>query len=162
MALRTPSFTSRITASGPPGEASGSAGEGRRKSGERRTFQAFLHKSFASVPGFYAKGTTLLYPQVLAPKDLTYNNLFRVLIVQFIDASSFDLRSIRKTCIHIAHPDAKRLIPFDTFNMFYRDDLEQSRLAPPSPGCDGSPLRKRVRIRVRSRSTKAVTVSALG
>ena len=69
-------------------------------------------------------------PQLLAPKDLTYNNLFRILIVQFIDADSFDLRSIRKTCIHIAHPDAERLIPFDTFNLFYRDDLEQTRLAP--------------------------------
>jgi uncharacterized radical SAM superfamily Fe-S cluster-containing enzyme len=69
-------------------------------------------------------------PQVLQPKDLTYNNLFRVLIVQFIDADSFDLRSIRKTCIHIAHPDGERLIPFDTFNMFYRDELETERLEP--------------------------------
>jgi uncharacterized radical SAM superfamily Fe-S cluster-containing enzyme len=69
-------------------------------------------------------------PQMLAPQDLTYQNLFRILIVQFIDADSFDLRSIRKTCIHIAHPDAERLIPFDTFNMFYRDELEQTRLKP--------------------------------
>jgi uncharacterized radical SAM superfamily Fe-S cluster-containing enzyme len=69
-------------------------------------------------------------PQVLQPKDLTYNNLFRILIVQFIDADSFDLRSIRKTCIHIAHPDGERLIPFDTFNMFYRDELEETRLKP--------------------------------
>lgn len=69
-------------------------------------------------------------PQVLQPKDLTYQNLFRILIVQFIDADSFDLRSIRKTCIHIAHPDAERLIPFDTFNMFYRDELEETRLKP--------------------------------
>ena len=69
-------------------------------------------------------------PQLLAPRNLTYNNLFRVLIVQFIDADAFDLRSIRKTCIHIAHPDAQRLIPFDTFNLFYRDDLEQTRLNP--------------------------------
>lgn len=69
-------------------------------------------------------------PQVLAPQSLSYENLFRVLIVQFIDAQSFDLRSIRKTCLHIAHPDGQRLIPFDTFNMFYRDDLEQTRLAP--------------------------------
>ncbi len=69
-------------------------------------------------------------PGLLAPRDLTYANLFRILIVQFIDADSFDLRSIRKTCIHIAHPDAERLIPFDTFNLFYRDDLEQTRLAP--------------------------------
>jgi uncharacterized radical SAM superfamily Fe-S cluster-containing enzyme len=65
-------------------------------------------------------------PQVLAPKNLGYDNLFRILIVQFIDAQTFDLRSIKKTCIHIAHPDGKRLIPFDTYNMFYRDDLEQT------------------------------------
>jgi 7,8-dihydro-6-hydroxymethylpterin dimethyltransferase len=69
-------------------------------------------------------------PQVLAPKSLGYDNLFRILIVQFIDAQSFDLRSIKKKCIHIVHPDAKRLIPFDTYNMFYRDGLEQSRLQP--------------------------------
>ena len=52
------------------------------------------------------------------------------MIVQFIDADAFDLRSIRETCIHIARPDAQRLIPFDTFNLFYRDDLEQTRLNP--------------------------------
>jgi hypothetical protein len=69
-------------------------------------------------------------PMVLGPRDLSYQDLFRVLIVQFIDADSFDLRSIRKTCIHIAHPDAERLIPFDTFNLFYRDELETTRLAP--------------------------------
>jgi 7,8-dihydro-6-hydroxymethylpterin dimethyltransferase len=69
-------------------------------------------------------------PQVLAPKSLSYDNLFRILIVQFIDAQSFDLRSIKKTCVHIAHPDGKRLIPFDTYNMFYRDGLERSRLEP--------------------------------
>jgi uncharacterized radical SAM superfamily Fe-S cluster-containing enzyme len=67
-------------------------------------------------------------PQVFAPKSLNYENLFRILIVQFIDAQTFDLRSIKKTCIHIAHPDGQRLIPFDTYNMFYRDNLEQTRL----------------------------------
>ena len=69
-------------------------------------------------------------PQVLAPKQLGYDNLFRILIVAFIDAQSFDLRSIKKTCVHIAHPDGKRLIPFDTYNMFYRDALERDRLGP--------------------------------
>ena len=68
-------------------------------------------------------------PQVQAPQ-LGYNNLFRILIVAFIDAQSFDLRSIKKTCVHIAHPDGKRLIPFDTYNMFYRDGLEKERLEP--------------------------------
>ena len=46
------------------------------------------------------------------------------------DAQTFDLRSIKKTCIHIAHPDGQRLIPFDTYNMFYRDALEETRLKP--------------------------------
>ncbi len=69
-------------------------------------------------------------PKVAAPLSLGYENIFRVLIVQFIDAQSFDLRSIRKTCIHIAHPDGLRLIPFDTYNIFYRDELETTRLQP--------------------------------
>jgi uncharacterized radical SAM superfamily Fe-S cluster-containing enzyme len=69
-------------------------------------------------------------PKVLAPQKLGYQNLFRVLIVQFIDAQAFDLRSIKKTCVHIAHPDGERLIPFDTYNLFYRDGLEETRLAP--------------------------------
>lgn len=68
-------------------------------------------------------------PRVAAPADLGYENIFRVLIVQFIDAYSFDVRSVKKTCIHIVHPDG-RLIPFDTYNLFYRDALEQTRLEP--------------------------------
>jgi hypothetical protein len=68
-------------------------------------------------------------PRLEVPPTLTYENVFRVLIVQFIDAYSFDVRSVKKTCIHIVHPDG-RLIPFDTYNLFYRDALEQTRLAP--------------------------------
>ena len=76
-------------------------------------------------------------PDVASPVPLTYDQIFRVLIVQFIDAHSFDLRSIKKTCVHIAQPDG-RLIPFDTFNMFYRDDLEETRLRPLREAVDAS------------------------
>lgn len=68
-------------------------------------------------------------PRVEAPAQLGYENIFRVLIIQFMDAHAFDVRSVKKSCIHIAHPDG-RLIPFDTYNLFYRDALEQTRLAP--------------------------------
>jgi uncharacterized radical SAM superfamily Fe-S cluster-containing enzyme len=68
-------------------------------------------------------------PRLAAPSQLGYENVFRVLIMQFIDAYSFDVRSVKKTCVHIVHPDG-RLIPFDTYNLFYRDDLAASRLAP--------------------------------
>lgn len=68
-------------------------------------------------------------PRLDAPASLTYENVFRVLIMQFIDAHSFDVRSVKKTCVHIVHPDG-RLIPFDTYNIFYRDQLEQTVLGP--------------------------------
>ena len=63
-------------------------------------------------------------------QNLGYHNIFRIVIMEFIDAYSFDLRSIRKSCVHIAHPDGKRMIPFDTYNLFYRDELEQTVLNP--------------------------------
>jgi uncharacterized radical SAM superfamily Fe-S cluster-containing enzyme len=69
-------------------------------------------------------------PKVDAPTGIDYQNVFRVIIMQFIDAYSFDVRSVKKTCVHIAHPDGQRLIPFDTYNLFYRDSLETTRLAP--------------------------------
>jgi uncharacterized radical SAM superfamily Fe-S cluster-containing enzyme len=68
-------------------------------------------------------------PKAAAPDQLGYENLFRIIIMQFIDAHAFDVRSVKKTCVHIVHPDG-RMIPFDTYNLFYRDDLERSRLAP--------------------------------
>ena len=63
-------------------------------------------------------------PLVQVPESMTYDKVFRVLIIQFMDAQNFDVRSVKKSCIHIVHPDG-RIIPFDTFNLFYRDDKEQ-------------------------------------
>jgi len=68
-------------------------------------------------------------PKAAVPGGIGYDRLFRVLILEFADAHSFDVRSIKKTCIHIVQPDG-RLIPFDTFNLFYRGDLESTRLRP--------------------------------
>jgi 7,8-dihydro-6-hydroxymethylpterin dimethyltransferase len=67
-------------------------------------------------------------PRLAVPEELGYQNIFRVLIMQFIDAHSFDVRSVKKSCVHIVHPDG-RLIPFDTYNMFYRGQLEGTVLA---------------------------------
>ncbi len=69
-------------------------------------------------------------PKVTLPGGLGYDRVFRVIVMAFHDAHDFDLRSIKKTCVHIVHPDAKRLIPFDTYNLFYRDELERTRLEP--------------------------------
>jgi hypothetical protein len=59
-------------------------------------------------------------PRVTAP-NLSYDNLFRIIIMQFIDAYNFDVRSIKRSCVHIVNKDGK-IIPFETMNLFYRDD----------------------------------------
>lgn len=61
-------------------------------------------------------------PHISAP-GLTYNNLFRIIIMRFIDAYDFDVRAIKKSCVHIVHKDG-RIIPFETMNLFYRDEKE--------------------------------------
>lgn len=61
-------------------------------------------------------------PNVSAP-GLTYNNLFRIIIMRFIDAYDFDVRAIKKSCVHIVHKDG-RVIPFETMNLLYRDEKE--------------------------------------
>jgi len=93
-----------------------------------------LFRLFATNHSPQSGATTLrellcCLPRVAAPAELNYKNIFRVLIVHFIDAYAFDVRSVKKTCIHIIHPDG-RLIPFDTYNLFYRDHLEHSVLSP--------------------------------
>ena len=68
-------------------------------------------------------------PRVAAPPGLGYKDLFRVIIMQFMDVEAFDVRSVKKSCVHMVRPDG-RIIPFDTYNLFYRDGLEDSVLAP--------------------------------
>jgi 7,8-dihydro-6-hydroxymethylpterin dimethyltransferase len=61
--------------------------------------------------------------------SLGYENVFRVIIMRFMDAHDLDVRSVKRSCVHIVHPDG-RIIPFDTYNLFYRGDLEERVLAP--------------------------------
>ena len=65
-------------------------------------------------------------PPVSAP-ELGYRNLFRVIIMHFMDAYDFDVRSVKKSCVHIVHPDG-RIIPFETMNLFYRTALQEAYL----------------------------------
>ncbi|MEZ5042996.1 MAG: radical SAM protein [Saprospiraceae bacterium] len=62
-------------------------------------------------------------PAVKAP-GLGYQNLFRVIIMNFMDAYDFDVRAIKKSCVHIVHPDG-RIIPFETMNLFYRSEAQE-------------------------------------
>lgn len=61
-------------------------------------------------------------PEVYAP-GLTYENLFRIIIMNFMDAYDFDVRAIKKSCVHMVRADGT-IIPFETMNLFYREGLE--------------------------------------
>jgi tetraether lipid synthase len=63
-------------------------------------------------------------PSVEAPAGITYKNVFRVLIMAFMDAVNFDVRAMKKSCVHIVQKDG-RIIPFESFNLLYRDDKTQ-------------------------------------
>lgn len=65
-------------------------------------------------------------PAIQAP-NLRYENLFRVIILQFMDAWNFDVRAIKKSCVHIVSKDLK-IIPFETMNLLYRDEEKLARL----------------------------------
>jgi uncharacterized radical SAM superfamily Fe-S cluster-containing enzyme len=89
--------------------------------------QLFALFSTGASPGSAATSLRQLLcclPLIDVPGHITYDNVFRVLIMQFLDPHNFDVRSVKKTCVHIVHPDG-RIIPFDTYNLFYRDGRER-------------------------------------
>jgi uncharacterized radical SAM superfamily Fe-S cluster-containing enzyme len=59
-------------------------------------------------------------PKVQAPTGLTYENVFRVAIVQFMDRFNFCVGGVKRSCIHFVTPNGQ-IIPFDTYNLFYRN-----------------------------------------
>jgi uncharacterized radical SAM superfamily Fe-S cluster-containing enzyme len=59
-------------------------------------------------------------PQVASPQGMGYQNVFRILIVQFMDATNLDIRALKKSCIHFATPEGQ-MVPFEAYNLFYRE-----------------------------------------
>ncbi len=59
-------------------------------------------------------------PRADVPSEVTYENTFRVVIIQFMDKYNFCVGGVKRSCVHFVEPDGK-IYPFDTFNLFYRD-----------------------------------------
>ncbi|MFT3787123.1 MAG: radical SAM protein [Tepidisphaeraceae bacterium] len=91
--------------------------------------RTLLFDAFSTAANPCSSATTLgqllcCLPLAPVPPNVGYDNVFRVIIMKFMDAHDLDIRSVKKSCVHIAHPDG-RIIPFDTYNLFYRDDRER-------------------------------------
>lgn len=77
-------------------------------------------------------GLMCCLPQAMVPGELSYANSFRVVIMQFLDRYNFDLGTVKRSCVHFVTPEGA-IIPFDTYNSFYR------------PGAEGAGVLARVR-----------------
>ncbi|PYI51802.1 radical SAM protein [Paenibacillus flagellatus] len=89
-----------------------------------RIFELFSTAHSPSSSALSLKNLLCCLPMAAVPDHIGYDNVFRVIVMQFLDAYNFDVRSVKKSCVHIAHPDG-RIIPFDTYNLFYRDGREE-------------------------------------
>jgi uncharacterized radical SAM superfamily Fe-S cluster-containing enzyme len=66
-------------------------------------------------------------PEVPLPAGLGYEDTFRVVIVEFMDAHNFCLGRVKRSCIHFVTPEGS-IIPFETYNLFYRDPAARERM----------------------------------
>ncbi|MGI9323966.1 MAG: radical SAM protein [Pseudomonadales bacterium] len=69
-----------------------------------------LHELLCCLPRFEAPG-------------LEYGDVFRVVIMSFMDAYDFCISSVKRSCVHFVTAEGK-IYPFDTYNLFYRDRIE--------------------------------------
>jgi uncharacterized radical SAM superfamily Fe-S cluster-containing enzyme len=67
-------------------------------------------------------------PQIPVPEGMGYENIFRIAIVEFLDPHNFCISRVKRSCVHFVTP-AGQIIPFDTYNLFYRDEAAKRRLA---------------------------------
>src|SRR5438128_685140 len=68
-------------------------------------------------------GLLCCLPQAMVPEELGYANSFRVVILQFLDRYNFDIGTVKRSCVHFVTDDGQ-IIPFDTYNTFYRQGAE--------------------------------------
>ena len=88
-----------------------------------KVLELFSTRNSVAMASRNLKSIMCCLPGIDAP-DLGYDSLFRIIIMQFMDAYNFDVRSVKKSCVHIVNKDYK-IIPFETMNLFYRDEKQE-------------------------------------
>jgi 7,8-dihydro-6-hydroxymethylpterin dimethyltransferase len=66
-----------------------------------------------------------LLPGIGSP--IKYSDIFRVVIMQFMDARNMDLRSLKRSCVHIVNPNG-HVVPFETYNLLHRPQFSNKEL----------------------------------
>ncbi len=87
---------------------------------QRRIFEFFSLSTTPDCTPERLEALLCCLPDVQMPEQLGYEHIFRIAIVEFLDAYNFCLSRVKRSCIHFLTP-AGQIIPFDTYNLFYRD-----------------------------------------
>ena len=95
---------------------------------KKRLFELFSLDKTSGTMSHAIANLLCCLPQLEIPSEISYKNIFRIIIMEFLDKYNFDVRSVKRTCVHIAHLDG-RIIPFDTYNMFYRNGTDVAALS---------------------------------
>lgn len=95
---------------------------------KRRMFEFFSLESDPTNSAARLEALLCCLPAVPAPENITYENIFRVVVMEFLDPHNFCVSRVKRSCIHFVTPEGK-IIPFDTYNLFYRDDAARGRHA---------------------------------
>ncbi len=93
---------------------------------KKRLFEFFSLESDPTNSASRLEALLCCLPEVPAPENVTYEDIFRVVIMEFLDPHNFCISRVKRSCIHFVTDDA-RVIPFDTYNLFYRDDAARKR-----------------------------------
>jgi 7,8-dihydro-6-hydroxymethylpterin dimethyltransferase len=81
-------------------------------------------------------------PRALSQREhgsVLYENMFRIVIIAFMDAWNFDVRSAKKCCVHHILPDGK-IIPFCSYNTLHRPKYMVKKRVPISAHAGSSPI----------------------
>src|SRR3954454_457422 len=84
-------------------------------------------------------GLLCCLPQAMVPQELSYANSFRVVILQFLDRYNFDIATVKRSCVHFVTEEGQ-IIPFDTYNTFYRKGAEGAGVLARHRGSGGATI----------------------
>jgi len=84
-----------------------------RSSGDCCNYLTLLKKFKKIIPSSY------LLKSEKEKIEYVSENTFRISVTSFIDAYNFDMKSMKKECVHIITPDLKK-IPFSSYNILHR------------------------------------------
>ena len=87
---------------------------------QKRVFELFSLSTGPDTAIERIQALLCCLPGVPVPSGLSYDNVFRVTVVEFLDPHNFCLAAVKRSCVHFVTP-AGKIIPFDTYNLLYRD-----------------------------------------